>query len=176
MGSSGTTHNGSKKSDNGSNKSDNGSKKSDNGSKKSDNGSKKSALSKQRQELMNSSLYRLPAEILINVVDRIDLVSFPNMMIALFHLLRKHGMIPSYPSSMIHDVVLRHDPKDPNAICLGTMPKELLLAIGQNLTTTEKVHMTLATHRYTDDEVFLITHMKAGASKLPVQKSAKNKS
>lgn len=112
----------------------------------------------QQKELMATPLYRLPAELLINIVDRVDLVNFPALMIAIFHLLRKRGIVPTYPTDMLQLVLLRQGDGDANATSLATMPKELLLAIGQTLTTNEKIHMVLATYRMRPEEIEMITH------------------
>ncbi|KAL8872592.1 MAG: hypothetical protein Q9174_001799 [Haloplaca sp. 1 TL-2023] len=128
------------------------------------------------EEHIDSPFKRLPAETLLNILNRVDLINFPNLMIATYHHLRNHGIVPNYPSTMVHDVLLRLDPKDPEATCLGNLPPELLLAIGQSLTIQEKVHITLASHRYTDEEIYSITHMKAGSPKMSVKEVVKNKS
>ncbi|KAL8947384.1 MAG: hypothetical protein Q9222_006330 [Ikaeria aurantiellina] len=112
----------------------------------------------QLDELHKLPIYRLPAELLANILDRIDLVNFPSFMIATYHLLRVKGFIPAYPTEMLKMVLLREEEGNTDSTCLGTMPQELLLAIGQTLNTHDKVHMVLATHRMRPQDIEIITH------------------
>ncbi|KAL8922009.1 MAG: hypothetical protein Q9208_005463 [Pyrenodesmia sp. 3 TL-2023] len=112
------------------------------------------------QKLLKTPVYRLPAELIVNICERVDMVNFASFMIATYHLLRLRGVIPAYPSAMLQTMLLREEDGSSNSACLGSMPKELLLAIGQTLTPVEKVHMVLATHRMRPEEIELITHRR----------------
>ncbi|KAI4247376.1 MAG: hypothetical protein LQ352_006171 [Teloschistes flavicans] len=128
-------------------------------------------LKQQMKELAKSPLYRLPTEILMNVVERIDLVNFPPFLIGAFHLLRQRGLVPNYPSKMLKIVLLPEekeaDKEELSSASLASMPSELILAIGQTLSTHEKIHLILATYRMSDEEIKIITHMsKAEGGKI----------
>lgn len=97
---------------------------------------------------------------IVDICERVDMVNFASFMIATYHLLRLRGVIPAYPSAMLQTMLLREEEGSSNSACLGSMPKELLLAIGQTLTPVEKVHMVLATHRMRPEEIELITHQR----------------
>ncbi|KAL8769595.1 MAG: hypothetical protein Q9203_005341 [Teloschistes exilis] len=116
----------------------------------------------QVKELANSPLHRLPTEILVNIIDRIDLVNFPPFLIGAYHLLRNRCIVPSYPSRMLKTILLAEakagDRDDLSSAGLASMPQELILAIGQTLKTHEKIHMILATYRMSDEEIYIITH------------------
>ncbi|KAL9579173.1 MAG: hypothetical protein Q9212_005262 [Teloschistes hypoglaucus] len=122
----------------------------------------------QVKDLANSPLHRLPTEILVNIIDRIDLVNFPAFMIGAYHLLRNRSIVPSYPSRMLKNLLLSEatagDRDDLSSASLAAMPQELILAIGQTLKTHEKVHMILATYRMTDEEIYIITHKSSKVS------------
>lgn len=111
------------------------------------------------EDLKKTPIYRLPAELVVNICERVDLVNFPAFLIATYHLLRIRGVIPAYPSVMLKTMLLQEEVGAPQPASLTSMPKELLLAIGQTLTIHEKVHMVLATHRMRPEEVKIITHI-----------------
>lgn len=111
------------------------------------------------EALQKTPIYRLPAELVVNICERVDLVNFPAFLIATYHLLRMRGVIPAYPSTMLKTMLLQEEAGAPQSASLAAMPKELLLAIGQTLTIHEKVHMVLATHRMRPEDVEIITHL-----------------
>lgn len=88
------------------------------------------------------------------------MVTFPAFLIATYHVLRFRGVIPAYPSAMLQTMLLRQEGDSSHSACLASMPKELLLAIGQTLTPVEKVHMVLAAHRMRPEEIEMITHQR----------------
>ncbi|KAI4242484.1 MAG: hypothetical protein L6R40_004038 [Gallowayella cf. fulva] len=114
----------------------------------------------QFKKLHQTPIFRLPTEMLVNIVDRVDLVNFPNFLIACFHLFRQRGIVPSYPTEMLQTLLLREEEgkiqSPPHS--LQTMPLELILAISQTLDTHEKIHMILATYCMRKEEIKLITH------------------
>ncbi|KAL8693157.1 MAG: hypothetical protein Q9224_003808 [Gallowayella concinna] len=111
----------------------------------------------QLKTLLQTPIFRLPPEMLDNILERVDLVDFPPLVIACYHLFRMRGIAPAYPTSMLRMLLLRGDETDTRLCSLQGMPQELLLAIGQTLNPNEKIHMTLATYRMTDEHVELIT-------------------
>ncbi|KAL9026852.1 MAG: hypothetical protein Q9196_004543 [Gyalolechia fulgens] len=111
------------------------------------------------QELQETPIYRLPAELIVNICERVDLVDFPAFLIATYHLLRIRGVIPPYPSLMLKTMLLQVEAGVNHSASLLSMPKELLLEIGQTLTIHEKVLLVLATHRMRPEEVKIITHI-----------------
>ena len=120
----------------------------------------------QYKELQQTAICRTPAEMLLNIMERIDLVNFPAFLIATIHILRMRGVAPAYPSAMLQIMLLPMEATETQSASLQTMPQELLLAIGQTLTPNEKLHMVLATYRMRPEEIDLITHMNSapGAS------------
>ncbi|KAL8857767.1 MAG: hypothetical protein Q9178_005667 [Gyalolechia marmorata] len=113
---------------------------------------------RQYKELLETPVCRLPPEMLMNILERIDLVDIPAFTIATIHILRMRGVVPNYPSAMLQLMLLREEKTHYQPNGLQNMPKELLLAIGQSLTPNEKIHMVLATYRMRPEEVKLITH------------------
>ncbi|KAL8903603.1 MAG: hypothetical protein Q9171_007349 [Xanthocarpia ochracea] len=89
---------------------------------------------------------------LMNILERIDLVDIPAFIIATIHILRMRGVVPPYPSAMLQLMILREEKTHDQPNGLQNMPKELLLAIGQSLTPNEKIHMVLATYHLSSQE------------------------
>ncbi|KAL8669315.1 MAG: hypothetical protein Q9168_006087 [Polycauliona sp. 1 TL-2023] len=114
----------------------------------------------QFKELQDLPISRQPAEMLLNIMERIDLLDFPNFIIATLHILRLRNCAPRYPSSMLQLMLLPVDEtnRDTEKASLQAMPQELLAAIGQTLTPNEKLHLVLATYRMRPEEIDLITH------------------
>ncbi|KAL8773851.1 MAG: hypothetical protein Q9209_001281 [Squamulea sp. 1 TL-2023] len=81
------------------------------------------------RDFLETPICRLPPEMLMNILERIDLVNFPAFMIATHHILRMRGIVPSYPSAMLHLLLLRKEEGVSQSASLQTMPQELLLAI-----------------------------------------------
>ncbi|KAL8731070.1 MAG: hypothetical protein Q9181_004442 [Wetmoreana brouardii] len=117
----------------------------------------------QHRQLLETGIYRLPTEILVNILERVDLINFPAMMIAMFHLLRARGIIPNYPTAILKMILLRPEQGNSHSASLATMPRELLLTIGHTLGVHEKVHMVIAAHRMSDEEMEMITHERENA-------------
>ncbi|KAL9038880.1 MAG: hypothetical protein Q9180_002865 [Flavoplaca navasiana] len=115
----------------------------------------------QYKELQQTAFCRQPAEMLLNIMERIDLVNFPAFLIATIHVLRMRGVAPTYPSAMLQIMLLPMEATETQSASLQTMPQELLLAIGQTLTPNEKLHMVLATYRMRPEEIDLITHLNS---------------
>lgn len=122
-------------------------------------------------EFMDTPINRLPAEMLLSVLEHIDLVSFPAFLIATLHVLRVRGVAPRYPSAMLQIMLLPEEATAAQSASLQTMPQELLLAIGQTLTPNEKIHLVLATYRMRPEEIDLITHLQYSAPTLPIRQA-----
>ena len=113
------------------------------------------------KELKSIPIYRLPPELIIEICDRIDMVNFPSFMVATYHLLRRNGVIPQYPTVLLQSMLLRvEEDTTSNSTSLMGLPSELLLAIGEDLSMQEKVTMVLATHRMRPEEIEIITHQR----------------
>ena len=103
------------------------------------------------------ALYRLPAELLLNILDRLDILEFPSVISAMFPLLRHHGIAPpilaaersAMRSAAARGRVRQHAiPSHPgHRSGLATLPIELLLQTTSYLSTAEKVNFTIATWR-----------------------------
>ncbi|KAL9012931.1 MAG: hypothetical protein Q9173_002343 [Seirophora scorigena] len=109
-------------------------------------------------ELMKTPIYRLPAELVVNICERVDLVNWPAFMVATFHLLRFRGVIPPYPTSFLKENLLREEKSSSSPSGLMRMPPELLLVVGQTLSTKEKVHLILAAYAWPREEYTMVTH------------------
>ncbi|KAL8959835.1 MAG: hypothetical protein Q9193_003366 [Seirophora villosa] len=109
-------------------------------------------------ELMQTPIYRLPAELVVNICERVDLVNWPAFMVATFHLLRFRGVIPPYTTSFLKKLLLRKEKALSTAFM--KMPPELLLVVGQTLSTKEKVHLILAAYAWPREEYTMVTHEK----------------
>ncbi|KAL9604222.1 MAG: hypothetical protein Q9219_000620 [cf. Caloplaca sp. 3 TL-2023] len=108
-------------------------------------------------ELRATPIWRLPAEIILNICEHIDFIYFPSFLIATYHLLRFHEIIPRYPSTVLKNTLLREETRITNAASLAAMPKELLLAIGEKLATPEKATLVLATYRIDPEDIEILT-------------------
>ncbi|KAL8806455.1 MAG: hypothetical protein Q9182_001370 [Xanthomendoza sp. 2 TL-2023] len=114
----------------------------------------------QYRDLLQTPIFRLPHEMLHNILERIDLVNFPPFLIACYHLLRMRGFGRSYPSSMLHVLLLRLQQSENQPSCLQNLPQELLLAVGHTLDVNEKISMVLAAYRMRIEDIELITHLR----------------
>ena len=102
-------------------------------------------------------LYQLPAELLLNIIDRLDLIDFPSLLCATLPLLRYHHIVPHTSrrelSAMIRAVSHgRYRPQYPlqsngNPPGLRSLPTELRMQMGRYLTTADKVNFTIAAWR-----------------------------
>ena len=103
------------------------------------------------------ALYRLPAELLLNILDRLDILEFPSVISAMFPLLRHHGIAPPI---LVGELSAMRSAAARGRVCqhaipchighrsgLATLPIELLLQTTGYLSTGDKVNFTIATWR-----------------------------
>lgn len=71
--------------------------------------SQQSRLERKRQydALFALGIYRLPPELLLNILERIDMFDFPSFLIATFHLLQYRGIAPILPSRDLFNLLTR---------------------------------------------------------------------
>ena len=103
------------------------------------------------------SLDGLPAELLLNIVDRLDILDFPSLICATFPLLRYHGIVPPTSSQELSAMMRaashgRFKPQATNQnqsspLGIGVLPPELRLHMSPYLTTAEKINFAIATWR-----------------------------
>ena len=60
----------------------------------------------QLQKLYELPIYRLPAEILLNVLNRLDVQDYPALIAAAWHLLRHHDIAASIATSKLHWILV----------------------------------------------------------------------
>ena len=100
--------------------------------------------------LYNLPIYRLPPELVLNILDFLDLAEFPSLMFAIFHLLRHHGIAPSVPTHRMRSLIrtVRHSHSAGpglNRISYRNLPVELRLQVHRYLNAREKINFLLAT-------------------------------
>ena len=57
-------------------------------------------------KLYTLPIYRLPAEILLNVLNRLNVQDYPALIAAAWHLLRHHGIAPSIATPKLHWILV----------------------------------------------------------------------
>ena len=60
----------------------------------------------QLQALHALPIYQLPAEIMLNILNRLSLEDYPAFISAAWHLLRHHGIAPPYPTSRLKQILI----------------------------------------------------------------------
>ena len=94
------------------------------------------------------AVYRLPPELLLNILDRLDFVEFPSVILALFPLLRRHGIAPPISDGehrAMSTAARTYRCNIPGQLShLASIPFELLLQTARHLTTVDKVNLTIA--------------------------------
>ena len=142
---------------------------------------------RQHDRLFATGLYRLPTEVLLNIIDRIDMLSFPALLIAIFHLMQYRGIAPVLPSTYLYKLLLRQPqcslPSAPSSPatsestvssnvepiastaaseapkCLVDLPGELRVAISRTLSSQEKACYVLAVCRMRKCDIESLTHL-----------------
>ena len=104
-----------------------------------------------------SFLDALPAELLLNVFDRLNILDFPSLICATFPLLRHHGIVPPTSAREISAMMRaashgRLKAQSTIHSCsprtgIGGLPPELRLHLNQYLNTAEKINFAIATWR-----------------------------
>ena len=60
----------------------------------------------QLQALYALPIYQLPAELMLNVVDRLELRDYPALITAAWHLLRHKGIAPTWPTVRLKQILV----------------------------------------------------------------------
>ena len=123
----------------------------------------------QLRTLYDLPIYRLPPELILKIVDQLDLIEFPAMIIAMFHLLRHHGIAPSMPTVDLkvflkcsnfrpraYDTVT-----DTNSQGFRRLPIEVRLQIYRHLCPRDKINFVLATFTIPIDDIESLTHWQS---------------
>ena len=76
-----------------------------------DNGARKSIEERfqaglRLQALYALPIYQLPAELMLNILDRIELREYPPIITALWHLLRHKGIAPTWPTTRLKQILV----------------------------------------------------------------------
>ena len=56
--------------------------------------------------LSSLPIYQLPPEILLNIIDRLTVDDYPALIPSLWHLLRRHGIAPSFPTLRLKQILI----------------------------------------------------------------------
>ena len=51
--------------------------------------------------LHDTPIYQIPAEVLLNVLDRLPVSDYPSLIPAIWHLLRHHEIVPTIPTEKL---------------------------------------------------------------------------
>lgn len=104
--------------------------------------------------LAQCPLYLLPAELILNVLDRVDVLDLPAFVCAIFSLLRHHGIAP--PASPREVSAMRRVNIDPLAsprqqsfsqnclLGIHSLPAELRVQVNRYLGTGDRVVFAIA--------------------------------
>ena len=60
----------------------------------------------QLQALYALPIYQLPAELMLNVLDRVELHDYPSLITATWHLLRHKGIAPTWPTARLKRILV----------------------------------------------------------------------
>ena len=115
-------------------------------------------------------IYHLPPELILKIVDQLDLIEFPAMIIGMFHLLRHHGIAPSMPTADLK-IFLKCSNPSPRSRSnsdltnvprkgFHCLPIEIRLHIYQHLNARDKINFVLATFHIPTDDIESLTHWK----------------
>ena len=58
------------------------------------------------QALYALPIYQLPAELMLNILDRIELRDYPPIITAVWHLLRHKGIAPTWPTTRLKEILV----------------------------------------------------------------------
>ena len=116
-------------------------------------------------------IYSLPPELILKIVDELDLIEFPAMIIAMFHLLRHHGIAPSMPTIDLKIFLkcsnpggkphLKDHDEDLDAKGFYRLPMEIRLEIYKHLCARDKINVVLATFEIPFDDIESLTHWRS---------------
>lgn len=76
-----------------------------------DNGARKSIEERfqaglQLQALYALPIYQLPAELMLNILDRVEFRDYPPLITATWHLLRHKGIAPTWPTARLKQILV----------------------------------------------------------------------
>lgn len=60
----------------------------------------------QLQALYALPIYQLPAELMLNILDRVELRDYPPLITATWHLLRHKGIAPTWPTARLKQILV----------------------------------------------------------------------
>ena len=60
----------------------------------------------QLQALYALPIYQLPAELMLNILDRVELRDYPSLITATWHLLRHKGIAPTWPTTRLKQILV----------------------------------------------------------------------
>ena len=116
-------------------------------------------------------IYSLPPELILKIVDELDLIEFPAMIIAMFHLLCHHGIASSMPTIDLKIFLkcsnpggkprLKDDDADDDAQGFYRLPMEVRLEIYKHLCARDKISVVLATFEIPFDDIESLTHWRS---------------
>ena len=104
--------------------------------------------------LAHSPLYLLPAELMLNVLDRVDVLDLPAFVCAIFSLLRHHGIAPPVSQEEVSAMRRaninplaspRQQPFSQNCLLgIHSLPAELRVQVNRYLGTGDRVVFAIA--------------------------------
>lgn len=116
-------------------------------------------------------IYQLPPELILAILDKLDLIVFPAMIIGMYHLLRHHGIAPLMSSLDLKrflkcsnpdgpprskDDVSHNDPQG-----FYRLPMEIRLDVYKHLSARDKINFVLATFEIPIDDIESLTHWRS---------------
>lgn len=116
-------------------------------------------------------IYQLPAEIILAILDKLDLIVFPAMIIGMFHLLRHHGIAPPMTTTDLKSFLICSNPdgqshpknevspNDPKGFY--RLPMEIRLDVYKHLSARDKINFVLATFEIPTDDIESLTHWRS---------------
>lgn len=101
----------------------------------------------QVRNLYSLPIYRLPPELLVAILKMLSVVEFSSFTFAAYHLMRYHGIAPSYTTERI--VALLSPPPPVRKLSashgqLHKLPTELILDLMQKLDSTDSISFLFA--------------------------------
>lgn len=101
---------------------------------------------RQLQALYRLPIYRLPPELILNILNMLGVVDFSSFTFAAFHLMRRHGIAPDFTTERIV-TLLSPSPSGQFAVSSGplrNLPTELVLDLMQQLDITDTISFLFA--------------------------------
>ena len=100
----------------------------------------------QGREIRGISLMdRLPAELILDILNGLDILDLASLIFAIFPILRHHRIAPAISMGRIEAMRRRSIPQHARRPGIQSLPPELRLYIGQTLNAREKINFVIAT-------------------------------